>query len=255
MAGYFGTEPTCARCDYPKRLHYRLRVEHEYTERPNENAPDAGQGIEGNEIRTDNQEGTDSVTQTTTPTEPQPLPTSRFTLEIVLGVFALALIVPKPGPVKLNVITSAGKVFHLTTAESVQEIMPFAERHAARCSEVLGKVEFEHAPDGLIAAYEGGQELYYRYECPEFEPRSESDDADFGDLVTLASAQIGDSCEVTFDRFADKAGTDDQIAFSATKPGGDGPWIRPDEIPNLVDELLEMHRTWLQIVAADEADQ
>ncbi|AOD21312.1 hypothetical protein IM25_06480 [Rhodococcus sp. p52] len=58
MAGYFGTEPTCARCDYPRRLHHLLGVEHDYTEPPNENAPDAGQGIEGSESA--NQEAGDS---------------------------------------------------------------------------------------------------------------------------------------------------------------------------------------------------
>lgn len=49
MTGYFGDEPTCQRCDYPRRLHHLLGVEHDYTEPPKENAPDAGQGIEGNE--------------------------------------------------------------------------------------------------------------------------------------------------------------------------------------------------------------
>ena len=49
MTGYFGDEPTCQRCDYPRRLHHLLGVEHDYTEPPNENAPDAGQGTEGNE--------------------------------------------------------------------------------------------------------------------------------------------------------------------------------------------------------------
>lgn len=48
-AGYFGDEPTCVRCDYPRRLHHLLGVDHDYTERPNENAPDARQGNEGNE--------------------------------------------------------------------------------------------------------------------------------------------------------------------------------------------------------------
>jgi len=47
--GYFGTETTCQQCNYPRQLHHLLGVDHDYTERPNENAPDAGQGIEGNE--------------------------------------------------------------------------------------------------------------------------------------------------------------------------------------------------------------
>ncbi len=46
---YFGREPACVRCGYPRRLHHLLGVEHDYTERPKENAPDAGQGTEGNE--------------------------------------------------------------------------------------------------------------------------------------------------------------------------------------------------------------
>ncbi|WMM73005.1 hypothetical protein RCF27_01225 [Rhodococcus pyridinivorans] len=65
MAGYFGDEPTCQRCDYPRRLHHLLGVEHDYTERPEENAPDAGQGIEGNEST--NQEAGDSAMQSTDP--------------------------------------------------------------------------------------------------------------------------------------------------------------------------------------------
>ncbi len=65
MAGYFGAEPTCARCDYPRRLHHLLGVNHDYTEPPNENAPDAGQGIEGNEST--NQEAGDSDMQSTDP--------------------------------------------------------------------------------------------------------------------------------------------------------------------------------------------
>jgi len=50
MTGYFGDEPTCQRCDYPRRLHHLLGVEHDYTAHQIENnAPDAGQGIEGSE--------------------------------------------------------------------------------------------------------------------------------------------------------------------------------------------------------------
>lgn len=48
MPGYFGDEPTCQRCDYPRRLHHLLGVEHDYTEPPNENAPGAaGTATEG----------------------------------------------------------------------------------------------------------------------------------------------------------------------------------------------------------------
>lgn len=49
MRGYFGAEPTCERCDYPRRLHHLLGVEHEYTPSPNENTPADGQVDEGNE--------------------------------------------------------------------------------------------------------------------------------------------------------------------------------------------------------------
>ncbi len=57
MAGYFGTEPTCQRCDYPQRLHHLLRVDHEYTERPNKNAPaPVAAGNEGNEPTTQQRE-------------------------------------------------------------------------------------------------------------------------------------------------------------------------------------------------------
>lgn len=49
-AGYFGDEPTCVRCDYPRRLHHLLGVDHDYTEQPNENAPGAAAtATEGNE--------------------------------------------------------------------------------------------------------------------------------------------------------------------------------------------------------------
>jgi len=41
MTGYFGSEPTCRRCDYPRRLHHLLRVEHDY-EPGKEDAPGAG---------------------------------------------------------------------------------------------------------------------------------------------------------------------------------------------------------------------
>lgn len=33
-SGYFGDEPTCGRCDYPRRLHRLLRVDHDYEEAP-----------------------------------------------------------------------------------------------------------------------------------------------------------------------------------------------------------------------------
>lgn len=66
MAGYFGDEPTCARCDYPRRLHHLLRVDHDYTERPNENAPGAGAtATEGNE--SDPQQTGDSPMKLTFP--------------------------------------------------------------------------------------------------------------------------------------------------------------------------------------------
>lgn len=32
MPGYFGDEPTCRRCDYPRRLHHLLGVSHEFDE-------------------------------------------------------------------------------------------------------------------------------------------------------------------------------------------------------------------------------
>ncbi|WP_064256160.1 hypothetical protein [Rhodococcus sp. HS-D2] len=57
MAGYFGDEPTCRRCDYPRRLHHLLGVDHDYDERSQENAPGAeATATEGKEI-TSNQEG------------------------------------------------------------------------------------------------------------------------------------------------------------------------------------------------------
>ena len=56
MAGYFGDEPTCDRCDYPRRLHHLLGVEHEYTPRLNENALADGQVDEGNENPTHSDE-------------------------------------------------------------------------------------------------------------------------------------------------------------------------------------------------------
>lgn len=65
MAGYFGDEPTCARCDYPRRLHHLLGVDHDYTEQPNKKAPDAGQGTEGNE--SDPQQTGDSPMNDTRP--------------------------------------------------------------------------------------------------------------------------------------------------------------------------------------------
>ncbi|MGV9714462.1 hypothetical protein [Rhodococcus pyridinivorans] len=44
-----------------------LGVEHDYTERPNENAPDAGQGIEGNESITHQNEGDSEMKSTSAP--------------------------------------------------------------------------------------------------------------------------------------------------------------------------------------------
>ncbi|MFC9833193.1 hypothetical protein ACFVKB_05105 [Rhodococcus sp. NPDC127530] len=62
MSLYFGDEPTCLRCDYPRRLHHLLGVEHDYEPRPNdESAPDAGQGIEGEANHTNREVGADSV--------------------------------------------------------------------------------------------------------------------------------------------------------------------------------------------------
>ncbi|MCF8786889.1 hypothetical protein [Rhodococcus ruber] len=39
MSGYFGDEPTCARCDYPRRLHHLLRVGHDYEPGPSDDDP------------------------------------------------------------------------------------------------------------------------------------------------------------------------------------------------------------------------
>ncbi|MDT2004560.1 hypothetical protein FXW78_07085 [Rhodococcus opacus] len=58
MSLYFGDEPTCLRCDYPRRLHHLLGVDHEYEPPANENTPGSGQGSEGNENRTNSHEGT-----------------------------------------------------------------------------------------------------------------------------------------------------------------------------------------------------
>jgi len=66
MAGYFGDEPTCARCDYPRRLHHMLRVEHEYTERPDKkNAPGSAATDSEGTNGTDYQEGTSSMVNRT----------------------------------------------------------------------------------------------------------------------------------------------------------------------------------------------
>ena len=55
MASYFGDEPTCARCDYPRRLHHLLGVDHDYTE---QDAPGPGAtGAEGNESNPYQEEG------------------------------------------------------------------------------------------------------------------------------------------------------------------------------------------------------
>ena len=55
MVGYFGDEPTCRRCDYPRRLHHLLRVDHDYEDAPGP----AATGAEGGE--TANQQEGDSV--------------------------------------------------------------------------------------------------------------------------------------------------------------------------------------------------
>lgn len=61
MPGYFGSEPTCKRCDYPRRLHHLLNVEHDYEPQNNENAPGAaGTDSEGTN-RPNPQEGTDPL--------------------------------------------------------------------------------------------------------------------------------------------------------------------------------------------------
>lgn len=78
MPGYFGDEPTCRRCDYPKRVHHLLNVEHEYRPSENGDAPDRGAGTplaaEGIETKNTNphQEG-DDVTVHQTPDVDQPI--------------------------------------------------------------------------------------------------------------------------------------------------------------------------------------
>ncbi len=69
MSGYFGNEPTCTRCDYPRRLHHLLGVDHDY-QASNAKAPDAGQGIEGSESHPASKQGTNSAV--TLPNVPTP---------------------------------------------------------------------------------------------------------------------------------------------------------------------------------------
>lgn len=61
MVGYFGDEPTCRRCDYPRRLHHLIRVDHDYEDAPGP----AATGTEGEE--TTNQQEGDSMSNDTAP--------------------------------------------------------------------------------------------------------------------------------------------------------------------------------------------
>lgn len=222
MAGYFGNEPTCARCDYPRRLHHLLGVEHDYTERPSENAPDAGQGIEGNEST--NQEAGDSDMQST---DPQ----SYMVRLIVAGLQqTVAHAQDFPGAIAL-INADVTRRFGWDAIEYTVTTGDYV-----RMTTIAGlEVEYRIIPhDELV---------------PENEPSVYDIDDDH--IEVLANVDIGDGLTVTFERY-DQAGKPSEYTVEFDRQSGlNAPSMHPDNIGELIDKLSEMRRQWLQLLAGE----
>lgn len=219
MTGYFGDEPTCYRCDYPRRLHHLLRVEHEYTERPKENAPGAaGTATEGNESDTHQNEGImthDTVT-----------PTSYLVLAVLAGIETIIS----------HTVTFAGAV----------------ERSISHATSYFGTTEFaRYITDcSVVVVADDGHVVGYRIKplerpVPEDELSAEEvDAAELDDEIEELDSVVIDSgtgLTAILERFAGRTA----VALSNHPDRLDRPEILAEDIPELVDALLNMHRTWL----------
>ncbi|WP_138999457.1 hypothetical protein [Rhodococcus zopfii] len=117
----------------------------------------------------------------------------------------------------------------------------------------------------ILAAYTDGIRVEYRIEpsdrqIPEDEPSAEEvDAADLDDeqLDVLATIEVGDRLQVVLERYigvtpaGEPLAPDLSVAFAGPIGCLDGPEIPVDRIPDLIDVLTELHRTWLHAGGAD----
>ncbi|WAL46790.1 hypothetical protein [Rhodococcus pyridinivorans] len=167
--GYFGDELTCRHCDYPRRLHHLLRVDHEYTERPNENAPaPVAAGNEGTENQSNTYEGAESVNakvQHTDDTATEPC----------------GYVLTEAGAAALDMLERRAK----TTAQ--ESVVKADDRHA--------RGHFPPLP--YMTAFALGDDLHYasdRYRTPHVTiPLREYADyyAEDDDMIQLAAMRVG----------------------------------------------------------------
>lgn len=220
MTSYFGDEPTCHRCDFPRRLHHLLRVEHECTERPNENAPGAaGTATEGNESDTHQNEGImnhDTVT-----------PASYLVLIVAAGLQQIVA----------HASDFTGAVA-LINADASRRFGWDAIEHTLTTGDYVRMTTF------------AGLEVEYRIiphdrPVPEDEPSAEEvDAAELGEQVEELDSVVINSGTGLTATMELRAGST-TVTFSNHPDRLDSPQILAVDIPLLVDALLKMHRTWL----------
>lgn len=138
---------------------------------------------------------------------------------------------------------------------AVERVRNDADRYTAD----HGPVTLYITTSVIIAAYTDGIRVEYRIEpsdrqIPEDEPSAEEVDTaelDDGHIDVLATVEVGDRLQLVFERYVGNTTDGDELppelSVSFVGPIGclDEPEVPVERIPDLIDALTELHRTWL----------